>query len=163
MPVGFHVQGVPALGSHIKKVATEAPKLDATVVNKLALEAKKTIVATAVPKRLSRMGKKGATLSAGFKPATGKPASATIFPRPPGAWYLLEGGGGPHDIGNKRGGKRGHVGFLGRPGIFAATGPVHHPGVAAKHTWSHASAAGEARAAAQFRSTQTKAYVALFT
>jgi len=114
----------------------------------------------------------------------GRVPEAAIYPTPPGPWYLLEHGGKAHDIARKAKGSRGkrnrsattlgstwkqrptgqffQPGFLGAPGRFAAVGPVHHPAVAGKHTWSIAADAAIAKGKTQIRSEYTKQYVNLF-
>lgn len=167
----LEVRGLGQFISHVGKVATEARKLDETVVGALAFEAKVAVLGVAsseLPgRRLSRFNRgKGITLSASYKVVGGASPSATLYPTPPGPWYLLEGGGKAHAIGirsAKRGGKRGGPGFLGNAAAgFAAVGPVQHPEIAAKHTWEKAAAAGVKVGEVSFAHVQRQAYLKMF-
>ena len=86
---------------------------------------------------------------------------------PIGLWYLAEGGGSAHMIGRRvaRAGKRGlrgQAGFLGRPDVFAAYGPVDHPAIAGKHTWEKGAAVAIADADRQFGVEYRHAWVKVF-
>lgn len=154
------VKGLDRFASHAQHVSTVAGNRDRLMVETIARRAKTTLVAAANPKQLSRFNRgKGTKLGARYTPARGKPATSGLYPTPPGPWYLLEKGGKAHQIA-RRG--RGRDRFLGRPGIFAATGPVSHPAVRGKATWSRSEAAALAASHAAFAGAFKKQYVDLF-
>lgn len=173
--MGLTVLGKNGFLNHIERVASSAKKVDADIALGVAAAAKTALLAevkTEIPGgHLARFSDgKGITLSASYKvtAAGGTAAEVTLLPIPPGPWYLLEGGSPAHQIGVrvKGRGKRGlrnQGGFLGRPGVFAANGPVSHPGMRGKGTWDHAATAGATAGEKAFGTVGRATYVKLFT
>lgn len=176
------VVGVDKFIRHVSHVATEAKRLDQTIVRGVALEAKGILLATAATDapglRLSRFANgKGITLSAHIVEKTvDGTATASIYPTPPGPWYLLEKGAKAHEIGIRvrgirgirgvtRGmrGQRNQIGFLGSTDRgFAAIGPVNHPPTSGKHTFDKGATVAVASGEKAFASAGRGAYMKLF-
>jgi hypothetical protein len=175
-PVPLHADGVAQMTVQVKgldqfqgkvtKFVTNAPKADRKIVNGVALKSKATLLVGATPKHLSRFANgRGVTLKANYKIKDGPPVNAVILPTPPGPWYLLEGGGKAHDVGrrgSRRGARRGQPGFLGRPGVFAAVGPVRHPGSPPERTWSRAVGPAIRGGQQVYRQQAARTYLSMF-
>lgn len=169
MNANFDLKGVAQLVGHINSVQASANKFDLAVVTSMAAEAKKVIVATGQPHHLSRWNDgRGLNLNASYKITATPVPTAIVTGTPPGVWRVLESGAKPHLIGNRsagrgRRGKRNQSGgFLGRPGVFAATAPVQHPGMPAEHAWEKSASAAIAVNRATIGTVRRTEYVKFF-
>ena len=147
-----------AAGTAVARANRKAVTESAIVYKDSVLDQAK--VAAGQDMRLSRWGRRGVKLGAGFDVKGEANATATLKARPQGPWKVVEYGSAAHDIvpGRKRG-SRGKALRL-PDGSFVRS--VRHPGARPKRSWSVGVTRGTRGAIAAYRRVQVTELATVF-